>query len=111
VAWYNPVFQHANQTASVGAYLLMAGWIVFLYAMVRSAHHGRPAPANPWRAKSLEWQVPSPVPLENFAVQPVVTSDPYGYGQADDAPGGPDRTVENSAPVGRDGAERQGTPP
>jgi len=111
VAWYNPVFQHANQTASVGAYLLMAGWIVFLYAMVRSAHHGRPAPANPWRAKSLEWQVPSPVPLENFAVQPVVTSDPYGYGQADDAPGGPYRTVENSAPVGRDGAERQGTPP
>jgi hypothetical protein len=25
--------------------------------------------------------VPTPVPLENFLVDPIVTSDPYGYGE------------------------------
>lgn len=36
---------------------------------------------NPWGAKTLEWTVPNPIPLENFAVLPVVTEDAYGYGE------------------------------
>ena len=39
-----------------------------------------PASSNPWGAKTLEWQTETPVPLENFPVLPVVTSDPYDYG-------------------------------
>jgi cytochrome c oxidase subunit 1 len=35
---------------------------------------------NPWGAKTLEWTVPNPIPLENFPVLPVVTEDAYGYG-------------------------------
>ena len=46
---------------------------------------------NPWGAKTLEWTVPNPIPLENFAVLPVVTEDAYGYGEtgrdAEPAPG------------------------
>ena len=48
-------------------------------------------PANPYGAQTLAAQIPTPVPHENFAVLPVVTSDPYGYGipdpyeRADDA--------------------------
>ena len=30
--------------------------------------------------------MPTPVPLENFLVDPVVTSDPYGYGEPDVVP-------------------------
>ena len=39
------------------------------------------APANPWASLSLEWQLPSPVPVHNFDRIPVITSDPYGYGE------------------------------
>jgi cytochrome c oxidase subunit 1 len=31
----------------------------------------------------LEWQTPTPVPLENFKVLPVVTERPYEYGVPD----------------------------
>ena len=36
--------------------------------------------ANPWRSKSLEWQTPTPVPVNNFEQIPVIDSDPYDYG-------------------------------
>ena len=80
----------------VGAYLLMLGWIVLLYAIIHSGATGKPAPANPWHAKTLEWKVPTPVPLENFLVDPVVTSDPYGYGEPE--PGGSDRRPTRTEP-------------
>jgi cytochrome c oxidase subunit 1 len=86
VANYDQIFQSANDMSSVGAYILMTGWIVFLYAIISSWRHGAKAPANPWHAKSLEWQTSSPPPLENFLVDPVVTSDPYGYGEDDLSP-------------------------
>jgi cytochrome c oxidase subunit 1 len=38
------------------------------------------AEANPWRSKSLEWQVPTPVPVNNFEQIPTIDSDPYDYG-------------------------------
>ncbi|MGZ4353764.1 MAG: hypothetical protein ACXVZ4_09470, partial [Gaiellaceae bacterium] len=39
------------------------------------------APANPWSSLSLEWQLPSPVPVHNFDRIPVIAGDPYGYGE------------------------------
>ena len=81
VAYYDPIFLRANQVATGGAYLLMLGWLVMLYAIIHSWRNGKPAPANPWHSKTLEWKVPTPVPLENWLVDPVVTSDPYGYGE------------------------------
>ena len=36
--------------------------------------------ANPWRSKSLEWQMATPVPVNNFEQIPVIDSDPYDYG-------------------------------
>ncbi len=42
----------------------------------------RPA-SNPWGSKSIEWQLPSPVPVHNFDRIPTFGSDPYPYG--DDA--------------------------
>ena len=95
IAYYNPHYEAANQMATVGAYILMAGWIIFLYAMIHSWRHGKLAPANPWYAKTLEWKVPTPVPLANFIVDPVVTSDPYTWGE--DVPDG--QGVPETAPV------------
>jgi cytochrome c oxidase subunit 1 len=44
-----------------------------------SLRFGEPAPANPWGASGLEWQVPSPPPTFNFEDQPVVTWEAYNY--------------------------------
>ncbi len=87
VAYYDPTFLHANEMTSVGGYSLMIGFLVLLYCLIDSWRRGKPAPANPWHAKSLEWKVPTPVPLVNFLVDPVVVSDPYGFGEPE--PGEP----------------------
>ncbi len=76
-------FAVGNLVASLGAYVIGIGMLVFLGAVVHSWRHGEVASANPWGAKTLEWQVPTPVPLENFEVLPVVTGDFYGYGEDD----------------------------
>ena len=86
VAYYDPTFLHANQMATVGAYALILGWLLLLYDIIHSWRNGTPAPANPWGAKTLEWKVPTPVPLEKFVVEPVVTSDPYTYGEPEKVP-------------------------
>jgi cytochrome c oxidase subunit 1 len=105
VAYYDPIFLRANQMSTAGAYLLMLGWIVLLYAMIHSIRHGKRAPANPWYSKTLEWHVPTPVPMENFLVDPVVTSDPYTYGEPE--PEEPSRPEPELVPVGT--SEQSGT--
>ncbi len=57
-----------------------------------------PAPANPWSSKSIECQLPSPVPVYNFDQIPVFSGDPYGYGEGAAAP----VAVPAGAPAGRD---------
>ena len=54
--------------------------------MVRSWRHGEIAPANPWRAQTLEWQIASPPPIDNFDVIPTVSATPYQYGSVAPAP-------------------------
>jgi heme/copper-type cytochrome/quinol oxidase subunit 1 len=71
----------------------MLGFLVLLYCIIDGWRRGKPAPANPWHAKSLEWKVPTPVPLVNFLVDPVVTSDPYGFGEPE-----PDGSEEQPDP-------------
>ena len=61
---------------------MMAGMLVELYLVIYSWRKGKPAGPNPWFAKTLDWQTATPVPLLNFEVLPVVTSDPYGYGES-----------------------------
>jgi cytochrome c oxidase subunit 1 len=58
--------------------------LIFLYNLIGSLLFWRvPAARNPWGSLSLEWQLPSPVPVQNFDVIPVFENDPYGYGYGD----------------------------
>ncbi len=41
------------------------------------------AEANPWRSRSPEWQIPSPVPEFNYDVPFEVVGNPYDYGLDD----------------------------
>jgi cytochrome c oxidase subunit 1 len=69
-----------NMIVSLSAFLLGASFIIFVWNMVHSWIFGAQAPANPWHARTLEWQVSSPPPIENFPVPPVAHGHPYDYG-------------------------------
>ncbi len=63
-----------NLTATIGAFVLALGILVFFWNLLRSLRRGEPAGANPWNAGTLEWSIPSPPPAYNFAVIPTVRS-------------------------------------
>ncbi|HEX6122368.1 MAG TPA: cbb3-type cytochrome c oxidase subunit I, partial [Ktedonobacterales bacterium] len=82
VADYDPRFAPANFITSIFAYLLVASIAIFFYNVIHSWVAGEKAAQNPWAAQTLEWTVPTPVPLENFPGGiPVVTGAPYNYGE------------------------------
>ena len=84
---YAPSLQALNEVSSIGAFLLGASFLIFLFNFVWSVFVDRkPAPANPWHSLGLEWQTPTPVPWFNFERIPVVLTDPYHYGEKNAQP-------------------------
>jgi len=77
---YAPKFAGLNMFISLASFGLGASTIVFLYNAITSWRSGEKAPANPWHAMTLEWQVSSPPPVFNFDEIPQVVGSPYGYG-------------------------------
>ena len=83
VVTYPENLQVLNVWVSVSAFVLGASMLVFLANLVWSlVVVRRPAPANPWDSKSLEWQTPTPVPVYNFVQIPKIDPDPYPYDTA-----------------------------
>jgi len=78
---YPPDFQVLNILSSAGASILAVAYLAPLCYLTWSLLYGRRAPANPWDAKGLEWQTPSPPFTKNFAATPIVTEGPYAYGR------------------------------
>ncbi|HWJ51424.1 MAG TPA: hypothetical protein VNR42_10405, partial [Solirubrobacteraceae bacterium] len=66
---------------SISAFVLGFSMLIFIFNTVYSLVFVRePADANEWSSKATEWQVPTPVPVNNFEQIPVFDSDPYDYG-------------------------------
>jgi cytochrome c oxidase subunit I len=87
------VFEYAdnlagiNQWSSISSFLLGFSMLIFLFNFVMSTLFWRERETgNPWRSRSLEWQVASPPPSGNFDRVPVILSDPYEYGVKDAPP-------------------------
>jgi cytochrome c oxidase subunit 1 len=76
---YPAEFQVLNVMSTAGASILAVGYIVPLVYLTMSLFQPKTAPANPWRATGLEWEVPSPPPPHNFDRTPVVTVEPYEF--------------------------------
>jgi cytochrome c oxidase subunit 1 len=98
VVTYASGLQFINDWVSVSAFLLGISMLVFLFNLVWSvAFVKKPAEANPWASRSIEFQLPSPVPVHNFERIPVFSSDPYGYGE-----GPPPQLIPAGQPAGRE---------
>jgi cytochrome c oxidase subunit 1 len=72
-------FQIYHQISTVGVVILAVGLFMALINLIVSLKTGAVASANPWGAKTLEWQTDSPPPLYNFTETPVVTRGPYAF--------------------------------
>lgn len=80
VADYPPELGGVNMFVSISAFVLSASFLVFVINLIYSWTRGPAAGANPWQARTLEWQISSPPPEENFPQPPRIVGDPYGYG-------------------------------
>ena len=78
---YPPEFQVWNVLSSAGASILAIGFLLPMIYLTWSLKYGPPAGPNPWEATGLEWQTSSPPPEHNFHETPIVTEEPYNYGE------------------------------
>ncbi|MBS0625492.1 MAG: cytochrome o ubiquinol oxidase subunit I [Verrucomicrobia bacterium] len=68
---WHPLFQ----LVCFGAILIFLGILVQCYDLYYSIKHRRKAldtTGDPWNGRSLEWSIPSPAPIYNFAIIPIV---------------------------------------
>jgi cytochrome c oxidase subunit 1 len=77
--YYPPEFQIYHVMSTLGSTILGMGYLLPVFYLLYSLVKGQKAPANPWGAKGLEWQIPSPPPTENFTQPVVVTEEAYAY--------------------------------
>ncbi len=74
-----PQFHTAHVIATVGSWFLVSGVLILLGNLVVAVFRGEKADDNPWGGISLEWTIPSPPPVENFAAIPTITEAPYHF--------------------------------
>lgn len=74
----HPEFTFYQMVSTAGGFLFVGGLVLVAFTLLRSLWNGKPAPANPWGAATLEWQTSSPPPHENPPAPPVV-GDCYDF--------------------------------
>ena len=75
-----------NLIASVGAFVLAGGVLVFIINFLWAMRAGAIAGDNPWAAETLEWSTTSPPPSYNFHNLPVVQGRYALWESTPDAP-------------------------
>jgi cytochrome c oxidase subunit 1 len=63
-----------NQLSTLGAFIQVPSYAIFVYNVIVSLRKGRLAGDNPWDAWTLEWATTSPPPVYNFETIPTVHS-------------------------------------
>ena len=76
---YLPQFRTNHIISTIGSWILAVGLLIMFGNFIRSLFRGEKAPMNPWGGKTLEWQIPSPPPKENFENIPIIEHGPYKY--------------------------------
>jgi cytochrome c oxidase subunit I len=78
---YLPDYHGPNIISSLGAMVMVAGFAIIAINLIKAARSGPKAAANPWGGTNLEWQIPSPPPLENFEEIPTIDEATFKYDQ------------------------------
>ena len=66
---------------TIAAFIIALSVVIFFANLVYSARRGVVAAKNPWRSRSPEWTLPSPIPVHNYKDHPFeVAGEPYDYG-------------------------------
>ncbi len=79
VPQYDPQFEFWNRFASVSSFVMTLGILLFFVNVIYSLRAGKKAGPNPWGARTLEWQIPSPPHYYNFKHIPSVYGLPYDF--------------------------------
>jgi cytochrome c oxidase subunit 1 len=81
ISFQPPSAHDLNIFITVMALIVGAAQLVFVFNLIWSIRHGKPAGGNPWRATTLEWQTPETPPAHgNFGRElPVVYRWAYDY--------------------------------
>ena len=76
---YPDEFQVLNVMSTAGASVLGLGYGLMFAYLIYSLVKGPKAPANPWGAKGLEWEIETPPSPHNFDATPIVDQEAYAY--------------------------------
>src|SRR5689334_62237 len=91
--------QPMNQFMTISLFALGAAQIILVLNFFLSMRRGKLAGDNQWRANTLEWQMSSPPPHENFHDTPTVYRGPYEFSAPER--GADDHWPQNEPPSGR----------
>lgn len=96
ISFQPPSANDLNVFITVMALIVGAAQLVFVFNLIWSIRHGKPAGGNPWRATTLEWQTPETPPAHgNFGRElPVVYRWAYDYS----VPGAPEDFIPQNQP-------------
>jgi len=99
IADYDPALgiETGQMLVTIAGFVIAISVVIMLYNLIGSARRGEVAVPNPWRSRSPEWQIPSPIPEPSFAQPMVVVGEPYDYGL-------PGSTYVRMSPAGASGA-------
>ncbi|MDC9823459.1 cbb3-type cytochrome c oxidase subunit I [Devosia sp. ZB163] len=98
ISFLPPSAHDLNVFITVCALIVGAAQMVFVFNLIWSIRHGKPAGGNPWRATTLEWQTPETPPAHgNFGRElPVVYRWAYDYS----VPGAAEDFIPQNQPGG-----------
>ncbi|HEX9029807.1 MAG TPA: cbb3-type cytochrome c oxidase subunit I, partial [Anaerolineales bacterium] len=85
---YDPALglQTTHILITIAGFIIGISVLIAFINIIYSTARGPVAEANPWRSRSPEFQLPSPIPVDNYAATPFeVIGEPYDYGLAGSA--------------------------
>jgi len=98
-----------NLVSTIGVFILTAGISLFLINVIATLRKPANAPADPWDARTIEWTIPSPPPVYNFAVVPQITArDHFWYEKYPDGEHGKAKKAKVPAKGGDHGIHMPG---
>jgi cytochrome c oxidase subunit I len=82
IADYDPMLgvEFGQLLITLAGFTIAFSVLLMIYNLLQSAEVGRLAGDNPWRSRSPEWQIPSPVPEHSYATPISIVGEPYDYG-------------------------------